>query len=150
MAEPLHVGTLSADHLYRVLVTGSRTWDDPEAVVFELAGLSLQHAPIVVIHGAARDGADRFARLAANAIGVPEEPHPADWHKYNRRAGMIRNAEMVKAGADVCLAFIMPCRLASCDRGGPHGTHGATHCADLAGKAAIEVRRFTSSSGEEM
>jgi hypothetical protein len=136
-------GAISTDHLYRVLVTGSRTWDDPEAVVFELAGLSLQHAPIVVIHGKARDGADRFAHLAAQALAVREEPHPADWAKHNRRAGMIRNAEMVKAGADVCLAFIMPCRLASCDRGDPHGTHGATHCADLAEKAGIETRRFT-------
>ena len=134
---------------YRVLVTGSRDWTDYEAVCFEVARLVLTHPGwVVVVHGAARDGADRFAHLAARACGAPEEPHPADWKRWNRRAGMIRNAGMVKAGADECLAFIMPCTRQGCDRPGPHGSHGATHCADLAEKAGIPVLRITSEPGK--
>jgi hypothetical protein len=54
------------------------------------------------------------------------EPHPADWKRFGRkRAGIIRNAQMVQAGADQCLAFIR------------NYSHGATHCSQLAVKAHI-------------
>lgn len=119
---------------FRILVTGSRDWADHEAVLFELAGLALQHPGAVVVHGACRTGADRFAALAAKAVGLAQEPHPADWHRWNRAAGPIRNEEMVKLSADLCLAFIKD------------GSQGATHCADLAEKAGIPVRRFTATT----
>lgn len=128
---------------YRVLVTGSRTWTDHEAVLFELAGLSLLHGGIIVVHGAARDGADRFAHLAAVAIGAPEERHPADWKQHNRRPGYIRNEAMVATRPQLVLAFIATCELDRCAGRKPHGTHGSTHCADLAEKAGLEVRRLT-------
>ena len=48
---------------------------------------------------------------------------------------------MVTLGAGLCLAWIMPCVKPYCRRPDPHGSHGATHCADLAGKAGIPVIR---------
>jgi hypothetical protein len=128
---------------YRILVTGSRDWADYEAVLSEIAGLALLHPHAVVVHGAHRDGADRFAARAARAVGLAEEPHPARWKHWNRRAWPFRNAEMVAAGADVCLAFIAPCGQPSCCKLRPHGSHGASECADLAYAAGIDVRRFT-------
>ena len=119
---------------YRILVTGSRTWEDREAVLFELAGLSILHSGdgvVVVVHGACPKGADALAASCAQECGLTQEPHPADWERYGRPAGFRRNAEMVALGADVCLAFIKD------------GSRGATHCADLAEKAGIPVRRFT-------
>ena len=114
---------------YRILVTGSRDWDDPEMIFDALA--EYNHGQVTLVHGAAR-GADATAAKVAAGFGWRIEPHPADWNGgYGKRAGFIRNAEMVKAGADVCLAFI---------RG---GSPGATHCADLAEEAGIPVRRFT-------
>jgi YspA, cpYpsA-related SLOG family len=119
---------------YRVLVTGSREWDDAEALLFELAGMTLLHPGAVVVHGACPSGADKLAGAAAGQLGLPQEPHPADWTGYGKSAGFIRNAEMVALGADLCLAFYK--------RGA--GNKGTNHCASLAEKAGIPVRRVTS------
>lgn len=100
-----------------------------------------------MIHGACPQGADLFAAEWVHANrklpwpGVSQERHPADWQ--HRGSGLERNAEMVRRGADLCLAFIAPCRGRRCRSGEPHGSHGATHCAGLAGQAGIETRRFT-------
>jgi hypothetical protein len=114
----------------RVLVTGSRTWDDSRAVFDALAACN--YGRVTLVHGACPRGADAMAAAAARALGWEIEPHPADWERHGKSAGFRRNAEMAALGADVCLAFIRD------------GSRGATHCAGLAEKAGIPVRRFTS------
>lgn len=74
----------------RLLVCGSRTWRDYDRVRFEIARLS----PLVVIHGDAR-GADRLAGAAALELGIAVEAVPADWARYGRAAGGVRNAAML-------------------------------------------------------
>lgn len=131
---------------FRVLVTGSRSWDDDPLLCLHLSLAVQEGAPgqrVVIIHGAARQGADKTADIWARNHGIPLERHAADWNRYGKRAGFLRNEEMVDAGADIVLAFIAPCRLPGCQNGKPHGTHGATHCAALAERAGIPVRRFT-------
>lgn len=98
--------------MIRVLVTGSREWSDETAVfdalVEQLNGDADYH--IVVVHGACPTGADYIAqtfcdRNAANKFALVEaEPHPADWSQ-GKKAGPLRNQQMVNLGADVCLAF---------------------------------------------
>jgi hypothetical protein len=137
--------------MYRVLVTGSRTWHDTHAVFQALDDLLEEHPEgLVVVHGACRSGTDEIARQwAFRALragsSVRTEPHPADWGEYGKSAGFVRNAEMVTAGADKCLAFIMPCANPHCRKAKPHGSHGGTHCVDLAERAGIPVRRQTAS-----
>jgi len=129
---------------YRILITGSRTWSDEQAIRDALATLITQHGPeqVTVIHGACPRGADALAdRIASRWPGVTIERHPADW-QVGRGAGFARNAEMVRLGADVLLAFIDPCTSLHCRKGGRHGSHGAIHCARLARLAGIEVRRW--------
>lgn len=137
----------------RILVTGSRDWTDANTV-----GLALYEAieasadrDITVVHGACPSGADRLAAefceseahwLEASNTRLEEERHPADWNRHGKAAGFRRNAEMVDAGADICLAFISPCSKRSCPDPQPHGSHGASHTADLAEKAGIPVHRF--------
>lgn len=96
----------------RVLVTGSRDWDDIEAIHEALFEVSREYSVdgIVLVHGACPTGADAIADKLWRALPQDTAPmlelHAADWQKYGRRAGPIRNRKMVDLGADICLAFI--------------------------------------------
>lgn len=52
---------------------------------------------LFVIHGDA-DGADTAADRWAKSRGVPFRAFPADWGRYQRRAGPIRNKQMLTEG----------------------------------------------------
>ena len=67
-----------------------------------------------------------------------------DGSTYCPAAALRRDAHMVDLGADICLAFIDPCAKPKCRKPKPHGSHGATYTADLAEKAGIPTRRWTS------
>lgn len=133
---------------FRVLVTGSRTWDDEGVIQYALSEILFHNRTMVLVHGACPTGADEIAdQWATQRNQFPSRPvtverHPADWERYGRSAGFRRNAEMVALGADVCLAFIDPCTKPGCREPKPHGSHGAAHTADLAEKAGIPTRRF--------
>lgn len=134
---------------YRILVTGSRTWTGTTvisaALDFAIAEVADYEGGILVVHGDCPEGADRIADYLVSLYdeSVRPERHPADWKKYGKSAGFQRNGEMVAAGADVCLAFLMPCSKPGCRESMPHPSHGARHCSDLAGLHGIPVRRFT-------
>ncbi|MEU9404745.1 DUF2493 domain-containing protein [Streptomyces sp. NPDC048281] len=121
--------------MIRLLVTGSRTWTDRpllEGVIGELLWLKrIGPRDVVLIHGACPRGADALADQFAREIGMDVRRHPADWNAFGKRAGFLRNAEMVRAGADLCFAFI---------RG---GSAGASMTAALARKAGIPTHVFT-------
>lgn len=118
----------------RILVTGSRDWTDKEIIKTAAVNLlnKFEDQELTLVSGACPNGADRLAEeiWVANRIG-PIELHPANWELYGKRAGFIRNAEMVYPGADVCIAFIK------------NESKGSTMTADLAEKAGIETWRFT-------
>jgi hypothetical protein len=60
---------------------------------------------LTVIHGAAR-GADMTAHVWAHSIGAHIKQYPADWKKYGKQAGYVRNAQMLKEGKpDLVIAF---------------------------------------------
>lgn len=114
----------------RILVTGSRDWYDKSVIRNALLSvLTKEGEQVTVVHGGAR-GADYLAQECAYALGYIAERHDADWNTYGKRAGYIRNKEMVDAGADICLAFIK------------NESRGATMCAQLAEDAGIPVIRY--------
>lgn len=82
-------------------VTGGRDYDNVEVVA-----QALQHLPAhaVLVHGGAT-GADTLCARLWTEQGWPVEPHPADWMKYGKIAGPIRNQEMVDSGLDLLVAF---------------------------------------------
>jgi hypothetical protein len=86
----------------RLLVCGSRDWTDGEMIFRELSALPDVE---VVIEGEA-PGADSLARRAAEQLGIPVLPFPADWEKHGRAAGPLRNQLMLDGGKpDLVLAF---------------------------------------------
>ncbi|QEQ93849.1 DprA-like DNA processing chain A [Streptomyces phage Maya] len=126
----------------RVLVTGSRDWSDRDAVWDALDDILGAHQELTLVHGDCPTGADRYAddwaldiQMLYGEDVVSIERHPADWNGPRKRgAGFARNAEMVKLGADLCLAFIR------------NESNGATHCSELAEKAGIKTQIFRSNS----
>lgn len=91
----------------RILVCGSRTFDAPRVVASELAFVSrFYDGNIMIIQGEAK-GADRLAREWAEAVGKPFESYPADWNTYGKRAGFLRNTQMLEEGKpDRLVAFV--------------------------------------------
>jgi hypothetical protein len=86
----------------RVIVTGSRDWDDARTIRLMLARYN--GPGTVLVHGGCPTGADAIADAFARENGWTVEVHPADWSK-GKSAGPRRNREMAELGADVCLAF---------------------------------------------
>jgi len=84
----------------RVCVSGSREYRVLENVDRVLAALP---RGIVVVHGGAI-GVDSRADGAARRLGLPVEVWEPDWERYGRRAGPLRNREMV-ATCDFLYAF---------------------------------------------
>lgn len=92
------------------------------------------HAPVVV-HGAAR-GADSLSGEVAEELGCTVEVYPADWLKYGKAAGPIRNKQMLDTGPDVVLAF----------HDDLENSKGTRHCVTEAEKRGLEVRKYTTES----
>lgn len=69
---------------------------------------------VTLVHGKAR-GADQMAEAIAIELGWDVEAHAAEWTKYGRAAGSLRNQAMVNAGADICLAFPLPSSIGTRD-----------------------------------
>lgn len=123
----------------RLLVTGSRTIADRRIIAqgLELARYDFYSGCFtlpfhdVLVHGDAR-GVDRVAAsIWQEREWGTTEMHAAQWDRFGKRAGYLRNAQMVEAGADLCVAFI------------ENDSRGATMCADLAEQAGIPTRRIT-------
>lgn len=84
----------------RVLVCGSRSWTDTDTIALTLA---LLPRDTEVIHGAGR-GADLLAAQEATILGFTVTAFPANW-KLGRRAGPMRNEQMLDTRPDRVIAF---------------------------------------------
>ncbi len=83
---------------------GDRNWTDYLAIYEELKTYkSIGYDTI--IEGEAR-GADSIARQVAQFLDMKVLKFPANWNKYGRSAGMIRNQQMLDEGdPDSVVAF---------------------------------------------
>lgn len=130
----------------RVIVTGSRDWPDRQGVYDALNEVYRTYGPFVLVHGKCSTGADAMAHdwyaMASRLVPVTEDPFKAAWAARGPAAGPERNERMVKAGAQLLLAFTGPCAKANCVKPKPHDSHGTAGCVELAREAGIEVREF--------
>ncbi len=88
---------------FRVLVTGSRYWTCHVVARQVIARLKARYGEVDIVQGAAA-GVDHAFAEAAYEAGCGVASFPADWFKHGKAAGPKRNAEMVAAGADLCIA----------------------------------------------
>lgn len=126
----------------RILISGSRDWDDnvfiERAIISAMNLLFPSASPfdcghwddVTVVHGDCPTGADSIANSFCIRNSVPVERHPADWEQFGKRAGYLRNQEMVDAGADIVLVF------------NKNSSRGASMTAKLAREAGLPVIEY--------
>lgn len=105
----------------KLCIAGSREFND-----YDLLCKALKiHGEFIteVVSGTAR-GADRLGERYAQEHDIPIKRFPADWNRYGRRAGMIRNTEMYNY-SDYVVTFW---------DGKSPGTKMMYHASQLAGK----------------
>lgn len=89
----------------KLLVTGSRDYSDSQTMFRVLGGLARQFDVQEIIHGGAK-GADVMAGDWACCFGIPVRVFRADWAKYGKAAGPVRNTFMLAEGQpDLVVAF---------------------------------------------
>lgn len=120
-----------AQPLRRILVCGSRDWTDERAIWDALSPhkVGIPSDPLI-IHGAAR-GADELAAWIAECLDLPVQAFPADWQTHGKRAGFLRNLQMLDEQPDLVIAFQR------------NGSRGTQHTIDQARKRGIPVEVHT-------
>ena len=115
--------------MMRALVCGGRNYRDKNRLFKVLD----KHDPDIIIHGCAR-GADRLAGKWARTRNKKEIRFPADWQRYRKAAGPIRNKEMLMQGKpDIVIAF--------------PGGKGTEHMIRLSIKNNVKVIRVSGKDG---
>lgn len=85
----------------KILVCGDRKWSDYGKILTRLRSLPPRTE---IIHGGA-DGADSIGGQVAKELGLQVIAVLADWTKYGRAAGPIRNQRMLELHPDLVIAF---------------------------------------------
>ncbi len=88
---------------YRVVVAGSRSFNDYALLSRELNLFLVGKTNVVILSGAAR-GADTLGERYAREHGITLETYPAEWSAYHQGAGVRRNKIMAQR-ADAVVAF---------------------------------------------
>lgn len=117
--------------MFRLLVSGSREWDQEHVLQMIIAQYWVLYGDdLVVVHGDCPRGADRMAREFCVRHGITEERYPANWNRLGKAAGHIRNQKMVDTGPDMAIFFIRGISL------------GTRNCLAAARKAGIPTNVF--------
>ena len=111
----------------RILVCGGRDYDYAKSNVLYAALdlVTLAETDIFIITGGAR-GVDHLAACWALSHDYGQKVYPADWKTFGKKAGYLRNMQMLKEGKpDLVVAF--------------PGGKGTAMMVDLATKAGVKV-----------
>lgn len=123
----------------RIIITGSRSWECHALADKVIARLIDRYGAddLIIVEGEQK-GVDLTFRAAAERAGLYVEPHPARWGNYGDNAGPMRNREMVRAGATLCI--------------GVHNhiavSRGTRNCISQAFRASIPCYLIESETGE--
>ena len=87
----------------KLAIVGSRSFTEHLIGYIETDKIIKSEDISTIISGGAK-GADRFGRMYARSRRINYQEFPADWDKYGKVAGMLRNAEMAK-DCDLAIIF---------------------------------------------
>ena len=90
--------------VFKVIIAGGRYFNDYDLVKSRLTTLLKNKFPNVEIVSGCASGADALGERFANEFNFGLRKFPADWNKYGRAAGPIRNTQMAEY-ADALIAF---------------------------------------------
>ncbi len=110
----------------KILVTGGREFDRAGYLSQVLDDIHRTKGIDTLIHGDSQ-GADRLAGIWAENLEIKVIECPADWIGLGKKAGPIRNGQMIAMKPDLVVAFA--------------GGKGTADCVRQAEAAGIEVRR---------
>lgn len=91
---------------FKLIVAGGRDFNDAELlerVLIAMADVELADKSVSIVSGMAK-GADALAYKFAHQSGIQCYEFHANWNKYGKRAGFVRNEEMGRF-SDGLLAF---------------------------------------------
>lgn len=107
----------------KVIIAGGRDYELEEADFLLLDSLHSKYNFTEVVSGTAR-GIDTDGEYWANLNKIPVKRFPANWVKYGKAAGFIRNTEMANY-ADALIAF--------------EGGNGTQHMVQQARKLGLKI-----------
>lgn len=116
---------------FRIIIAGSREFNNYGLLVNKVTHLIREKSKthnIIIISGMAR-GADKLGEYWAETTGYKVERYPADWNRYGKRAGYIRNKQMAEV-ADALIAF----------NKSPNGTNGTNNMIQIMKEMKKSVR----------
>lgn len=121
----------------RIAVAGSRHFVNETLVNWAFSELGVG-AGDTIVHGACV-GADILCARVARLFKAETEAHPAEWKKYGKAAGPIRNRQMLESGVNMLVAFP-----------GGRGTNNAVMTARSMGIPVWDLRGLDEEQEEDM
>lgn len=112
--------------MFKLIIAGGRDFNDYDLLKSKLDRLLQNKTDVEIVSGKAR-GADSLGERYAREMGYPIKEFPANWNKYGKSAGYIRNKEMAEY-ADGCVCFW------------DGDSKGTKHMIDLAEEKNISLR----------
>lgn len=99
----------------KIIIAGGRDFKNFEAVKVEVdsilksyLGDNIDKSKIEIVSGGAR-GADKLAEIVAKELSIPNKVFNANWNKYGKSAGLIRNKQMANYVASSDCKGILLC-----------------------------------------
>ena len=88
-----------------IAIAGGLQYQDHKAVYAALDAALARHPDMVLLHGAAKTGADHLALTWARNKGVKAVGFEPEWTRYNRAAPFKRNDKMLEAAPTELIVF---------------------------------------------
>ena len=121
--------------MHQVIVAGDRDYLDKGEIRKHMIELWAEIGPYEVISGNAR-GVDTVSGNIAAEANITIYDYPAEWDKYGKGAGLIRNRQMLNHPATHLLAFLSPT------------SRGTLNMVNLADEAGLNVTIIDIKRGE--